>query len=89
MANTQYKARGSDTRKQVYTLVIAVGAVVLAGLVSMGILTADQIEGFVELSVYLVGVLGGVGALVSGALARNNVDPPADDLPAGEPYRKP
>lgn len=74
----QYKVQGSQKRKQVYTTVIVVAAVVLAALVTLGIVEADAIESFIELAVYLVGILGGVGGLVAGALARDNVDPPEE-----------
>ena len=79
MANTQYKAEGSQQRKNVYNLVVIVAAVVLAALITLGIVNQNQVQEFVDLAVYLIGALGGIGALVSAALARKNVEPPAHD----------
>lgn len=76
-----YSTAGADKRKQLYTAVLVVGAAVLAVLVVMGIVTRDQIEEFIDLLVYLVGVLGGVAGLVAATLARKNVDPPVTQTP--------
>lgn len=78
----KYEAAGTGlssyiTRKNVYTAVIVVAAIVVAALVTIGFVTMDDIKSFIELTVYLVGVLGGVAGLIAAALARNNVEPPA------------
>ena len=85
----KYEATGTGlhnwvNRKNVYTAAIVVGAVVLAGAITFGALTIEDVTSFVDLAVRLVGVLGGVAALVAAALARQNVEPPTphirDDL---------
>lgn len=79
----KYEAEGTGlhswaTRKNIYTAVIVVAALIIAGLVVGGILTVDDVQSFIDLTVYLVGILAGVVGLVGAALARNNVEPPAD-----------
>lgn len=81
----KYEAQGTGlhdwvTRKNVYTAVIVVAAIVVAVLVTIGIVTVEDVQSFIDLAVYLVGVLGGVAALVSAALARNNVQPPGSEV---------
>jgi len=77
----KYEATGTGlhnwvTRKNIYTAAIVVGAVVLAGAITFGALTIEDVTSFVDLAVRLVGVLGGIAALVAAALARANVEPP-------------
>lgn len=78
--DTTYKVQGSTKRKQVYNIALIVAAVVLATLITIGLVTMEQIEEFIQLSVYLVGSLGAISGLVSAALARGNVDPPKEDV---------
>jgi hypothetical protein len=87
----KYEAEGTGlhdwvTRKNVYTGVIVLGAVIAAVLITLGIVTIDDIKTFIELTVYLVGILGGVAAMIAAAIAKNNVVPPAVDpnLRAGD-----
>lgn len=80
----KYEAEGTGladwvTRKNLYTAAIVVGALVLAGAITFGALTIEDVQSFIDLAVRLVGVLGGIGVLVTAALARNNVEPPAPD----------
>lgn len=80
----KYEAKGSglgsaDTRKQIYTAAIVIGALVLAVIVTMGLVNIDQINSFITLVVSLVGILGGVIGMITAALARNNVEPPEQD----------
>lgn len=77
----KYEAEGTGlhdwvTRKNVYTAVIVLGALVAAALITLGIITVDDIKSFIELTVYLVGILGGVAAMIGAAIAKNNVQPP-------------
>lgn len=78
--DTTYKVQGSTKRKQVYNIALIVAAVVLAAIVTIGLVSMDQIEEFIQLSVYLVGSLGAISGLVSAALARGNVDPPKEGV---------
>lgn len=80
----KYEATGTGlgnwvNRKNIYTAAIVVGAVVLAAAITFGALTIEDVTNFVDLAVRLVGVLGGVAALVAAALARQNVAPPTDE----------
>lgn len=76
MADSTYKPETADQRKNIYNLVVIVAAVVLAALITLGIVNQGQVQEFVDLAVYLIGALGGISALVSAALARKNVEPP-------------
>lgn len=77
----KYAAQGTgladpDTRKKLYTGVIVVGALIIATLVTLQIITLDQVEDFISLTIAVVGILAGVVGLVTAALARANVEPP-------------
>lgn len=81
----KYEAKGTGlndarTRKGIYTAAIVFSAVVLAVIVTMGLISIDQVNSFITLVVTLVGILAGVLGLVTAALARNNVEPPADPV---------
>jgi len=76
MKDNTYKVEGFDKRKRIYTAVVVVAAAVLAALVVTGVLSMDQIDGFVDVFITLVGLLGGLSGLVGGILARKNVEPP-------------
>lgn len=78
----KYEAAGTGlsnptTRKNLYTGAIVLGAVVVAALITLGIISLDDVQGFITLTVTIVGILGGVLGLVTAALAKANVDPPA------------
>jgi hypothetical protein len=80
----RYEAAGTGlndpaTRKTLYKWAIVLGAVVLAGAITFGLLTLEDVQNFVDLALRLVGVLGGLGIVVTAALAKANVDPPAPD----------
>lgn len=79
----KYEAKGTGlnawtNRKTVYTVVIVVLAVALAGLITFGVITREQITEFVDTLKWLVGILMGVVGLIAATLARNNVEPPAE-----------
>ncbi|MBB5748521.1 hypothetical protein [Micrococcus sp. TA1] len=81
----KYEAEGTGihdwiTRDRIYTGVIVVAAGIIAALITLGITTVDDIKGFIDLAVYLVGILAGVAGLVSAALAKANVQPPASTI---------
>lgn len=76
MADNTYKPETYKQRKTTYDAVIIAGAVVIALAITLGWVTLEQIESFIELAIYLVGVLGGLGMIAASALARNNVEPP-------------
>lgn len=80
----KYAAKGSGldawmTRKNIYTAVIVVAAIVLAAIVTMGFISIDQINSFIQLVLVLVGILGSLVGLIAAALARANVEPPVDE----------
>lgn len=77
----KYAAQGTGladpgTRKKLYTAAIVVGALIIATLVTLQIITLDQVEDFISLTIAVVGILAGVVGLVTAALARANVEPP-------------
>lgn len=79
----KYEAKGTGlqnaaTRKGIYTAIIVVAALVLTVLITMGIINLDQINDFVSLLVVVVGIVGSLVGLIAAALARNNVEPPAE-----------
>lgn len=79
----KYEAKGAGlqnaaTRKGIYTAIIVVAALVLTVLITMGIINLDQINDFVSLLVVVVGIVGSLVGLIAAALARNNVEPPAE-----------
>jgi len=79
----KYAAEGTGvnawaTRKNIYTAVIVVAAVALAVVVTMGFISIDQINSFIQLVLVLVGILGSLVGLVAAALARANVEPPQE-----------
>lgn len=80
----KYEAAGTglsnpDTRKNIYTAAIVVGAVIVAALITLGIISLDDVQGFITLTVTIVGILGGVVGMVTAALAKSKVDPPVHD----------
>lgn len=80
----KYEAKGTGlgsaaTRKRIYTAAIVIGALVLAVIVTMGLVNIDQINSFITLVVSLVGILGGVIGMITAALARHNVEPPEQE----------
>lgn len=77
----KYEAKGTGlgdprTRKNLYTGAIVVAAGVVATLITLGIITQDQVTDFVALLGWTVGILAGVVTIVTAALARGNVEPP-------------
>lgn len=79
----KYAARGTGladpaTRKKLYTAIIVVAAVIIAVLITLGIITRDQVTDFIEVLGWAVGIAAGVVGVVGGALARANVEPPED-----------
>ena len=81
----KYEATGTGlgswvTRKNIYTAVIVVGAVIVAALITLGIITLDDVQSFITLTVTVVGILGGILGVITAALARSNVEPPATPL---------
>lgn len=80
----KYEAEGAGihdwmTRDRIYTSAVVVGAVVVAVLVTLGIISLDDVQGFITLTVTIVGILGGVVGMVTAALAKANVAPPNDE----------
>ncbi|WP_336715311.1 hypothetical protein [Arthrobacter sp. USHLN218] len=78
----KYEAEGTGlsdwvTRKNIYTAAIVVGAVVLAAAITFGLLTLEDVQSFIDLALRLVSILAGIAVLVTAALARANVEPPA------------
>lgn len=76
MADKAYKPEGYQKRKATYDGIIVAGAALIALAITLGWVTLEQIESFIELAIYLVGVLAGLGMITASALARNNVEPP-------------
>lgn len=79
----KYAAQGaglsdSATRKKIYTGVIVVAALVLTTLITMGIINLDQINDFISLLIVVIGIVGSLVGMVTAALARANVEPPAE-----------
>lgn len=79
----KYAARGTGlsdpaTRKKLYTAMIVFAAVIIAVLVTLGIITRDQITDFIGVLGWAVGIAAGVVGVVTAALARANVEPPND-----------
>lgn len=79
----KYEAKGAGlsswtNRKKVYSGIIVVAALVLTVLITMGIINLDQINDFVSLLIVVVGIVGSLVGLIAAALARNNVEPPAE-----------
>lgn len=85
----QYKAEGYDKRKKIYKGVITLGALIVAILVTMGLLDMADVTSFIEEWDTAIGILGGAGLMIAGNLAHRNVDPPADPQPEHPEYRKP
>jgi len=76
--SNEYKVEGSDKRKLNYTIAAVISAIILAGLVTFGIITLPQITGFVELTAYLLGVIYAAYELITNIIARKNVEPPVE-----------
>lgn len=79
----KYAATGTGlsawpSRKKIYTAAIVLAAIVVAVLITLGLISLDQLNDFIALVITLVGILGGVTGMVIAALARNNVEPPAE-----------
>lgn len=80
----KYAARGTGlndaaTRKKLYTAIIVLAGAIIAVLVTLGIITRDQVTDFIAVLGWAVGIAGGVIGIVSAALARANVEPPEGD----------
>lgn len=79
----KYAATGNGlnewpSRKKIYTGAIVLAAIVVAVLITLGLVSLDQLNEFIALVITLVGILGGVAGMVIAALARNNVEPPTE-----------
>lgn len=77
----KYEAEGTGihdwiTRDRIYTGVIVVGGAIIAALITLGIISLDDVQGYVTLTVTVIGVLGGVVGMITAALAKANVEPP-------------
>lgn len=80
----KYAAQGTGLadpaiRKKLYTAIIVLAAVIIAVLVTLGIITRDQITDFIGVLGWAVGIAAGVVGVITAALARANVDPPGGD----------
>jgi heme/copper-type cytochrome/quinol oxidase subunit 2 len=76
----KYEAEGTGihdwiTRDRIYTGVIVIGGAIIAALITLGIISLDDVQGYITLTVTVIGVLGGVVGMITAALAKANVAP--------------
>ena len=77
----KYEAKGTGlndpaTRKKIYTGIIVALAVIVAGCITAGVFSREQVTEFIGTFGWAVGILAGVLGIVTAALARNNVEDP-------------
>lgn len=66
-------------RKKIYSITLVVAGVLVALAITFGFITRDQVTEFISTLGWAVGVLAGILTMLLAALARNNVEPPADN----------
>ena len=75
----EYKPEGYDKRKLNYTIAAIIAATVLAGAVTLGIITLPQITGFIELVGLILLALFAGYEMLTNIIARKNVEPPVNE----------
>lgn len=77
-ADNTYKVEGSHKRKINYDVAKVISAIVLAALVTLGIMTISGIVSFINLTAVILGIIYAGHTLITNVIASKNVEPPLE-----------